>query len=139
MKRTYIDSGVLIAAARGTTPVAIRAMEILDDANREFASSIFVKLEVLPKAICYKNTAESDFYETFFNAVSYWADSLEHIVEDAYHKACKSGLSALDALHVAAAISVGAEELVTTEKPDKPIHRATSIKVVSIVASADSR
>ncbi|MBD1907478.1 PIN domain-containing protein [Funiculus sociatus GB2-A5] len=137
MKRTYIDSGVLIAAARGTTPIAIRAMEILDDPDREFASSIFVKLEVLPKAICYKNTAESDFYETFFNAVSYWADSLERIVEDAYREACKSGLAALDALHVAAAISVGAEELVTTEKPDKPIHRATDIKVVSIVPSAD--
>lgn len=137
MKRTYIDSGVLIAAARGTTPIAIRAMEILDDPDREFASSIFVKLEVLPKAICYKNTAESDFYEAFFNAVSYWADSLERIVEDAYHQACNSGLAALDALHVAAAISVGAEELVTTEKPDKPIHRATGIKVVSIVPSAD--
>lgn len=136
MKRTYIDSGVLIAAARGTTAVAIPAIEILDDPNREFASSIFVKLEVLPKAIYYKNTAEADFYEAFFKAVTYWANSLEGIIENAYCEACNSGLAALDALHVAAAVSIGAEELVTTEKPDKPIHRATGITVVSIVPSS---
>jgi hypothetical protein len=47
MKRTFIDTGVLIAAARGQNDVAVRAMAILDDPNREFASSIFVKLEVL--------------------------------------------------------------------------------------------
>ncbi|WP_334951383.1 hypothetical protein [Nostoc sp.] len=38
----------------------------------------------------------------------------------------------MDALHVAAALSVGAEELVTTEKRTKPMHRVTSINVVSI-------
>jgi hypothetical protein len=51
MKRTFIDTGVLIAAARGQNDFAARAMAILDDPNREFASSIFVKLEVLPKAM----------------------------------------------------------------------------------------
>jgi predicted nucleic acid-binding protein len=139
MKRTYIDSGVLIAAARGTTDVSISAMQILDDPHREFASSIFVKLEVLPKAICYKNTAESDFYEEFFSAVSYWANSLESIVENAYHEACHLGLAAIDAIHVAAAKSVGAEELVTSEKLGKPIHRAIGIKVISIVPPTDVR
>lgn len=134
MKRTYIDSGVLIAAARGTSAVAIPALEILDDPNREFASSFFVKLEVLPKAICYKDTAESDFYETFFNAVIYWAN--QDIVEDAYHEACELGLAALDALHGAAAESVGAKELVTTEKPNKPIGRVTDITVISIFSSS---
>ena len=39
----------------------------------------------------------------------------------------------MDALHVAAALSVGAEELVvTTEKRTKPMHRVTNVNVVSI-------
>ncbi len=54
------------------------------------------------------------------------------IAEQAYQEACKAGLAALDALHMAAAMSVGAEELVTTEKPDKPIFRIQSLTVVSI-------
>ncbi|MDE5119367.1 MAG: hypothetical protein O4965_04050 [Trichodesmium sp. St19_bin1] len=38
----------------------------------------------------------------------------------------------MDALHVAAAISVNADELITTEKSSKPMHRVTQIKVISI-------
>jgi hypothetical protein len=67
MIRTYLDAGVLITAARGVAPIALKAMKILDDPNREFASSIFLKLEVLPKAVYYKNEAEAEFYDTFFN------------------------------------------------------------------------
>ncbi len=48
MKRTFVDSGVLIAAARGNEDVARQAMAVLDDPEREFASSPLVKLEVLP-------------------------------------------------------------------------------------------
>jgi len=50
MIRTYLDAGVLIAAARGKEPIAIRALEILDDPNRQFVSSIFLRLELLPIA-----------------------------------------------------------------------------------------
>jgi hypothetical protein len=49
--KTLIDSGVLIAAARGQGSTSLRAVEVLDDPNREFVSSPFLKLEVLPKAI----------------------------------------------------------------------------------------
>lgn len=37
---TYVDTGVLIAAARGQAAVAFKALDILDDPNREFASSM---------------------------------------------------------------------------------------------------
>lgn len=50
MTRTFIDSGILIAAARGEGAIAERALAILLDPNLELASSIFLKLEVLPKA-----------------------------------------------------------------------------------------
>lgn len=133
MKRTYIDSGVLIEAAQGTSEISSLAQNILIDPNREFASSIFVKLEIIPKATYYKQVAELAFYEDFFDLVLHWANPSISLIEDAYQLACNTGIAALDALQVAAAISVGAEELITTEKPQKPIHRATGITVISIV------
>jgi predicted nucleic acid-binding protein len=57
-KRTFIDSDVLIAAARGRSEQSKMAMQILDDPSREFVSSPFVKLEVLPKAIFNKKRHE---------------------------------------------------------------------------------
>ena len=55
MKATFVDSGVLIAAARGEGGLAVRALAVLDDPERQFATSNLVKLEVLPKAIYQKN------------------------------------------------------------------------------------
>jgi predicted nucleic acid-binding protein len=87
LKITFIDAGVLIAASRGSTDMARRALEILDDPGRSFASSAFAQ---------------------------------------------ERGLSALDALHGAAALAVNAAELVTTEKRSRPIHRLTQLKVTTI-------
>jgi predicted nucleic acid-binding protein len=42
------------------------------------------------------------------------------------------GLAAMDALHVAAALQIQADELITTEKPTKPMHRVREIQIVSI-------
>lgn len=129
---TYIDSGVLIAAFQGTTNVAVKATEILDDPQREYATSLFIKLEVLPKAIYHQQLAEVNFYETFFAGCTYWANELQSIVELAQKLASENGLGAVDALHVAAAICVNSEELITTEKPTKPMHRITQVRVISI-------
>lgn len=93
---------------------------------------MFVKLEVLPKAIYHQQLAEVNFYETFFAGCTYWAGELEKILELAQKLASENGLGAVDALHVAAAISVNADELVTTEKPSKPMHRITQVRVISI-------
>jgi predicted nucleic acid-binding protein len=49
MALTFIDSGVLIAAFRGRDELSERAMAVLDDPDRSFASSEFVRLEVLPR------------------------------------------------------------------------------------------
>jgi hypothetical protein len=38
----------------------------------------------------------------------------------------------MDALHIAAALSVNASEFVTTEKLTKPMFRVSGIKIVSI-------
>ena len=132
MKRTYIDSGVLIAAIRGVDSIAQKALQILDDPEREFVSSMFVKLEVLPKSVYHKQSIEQEFYTTFFESVTQWVDDYENIIQAAYREACDTGINALDALHIAAAASLQADELVTTERPVKPIHRAKSMKVVSL-------
>ncbi len=131
-KKTYIDSGVLITAFGGIQSTSIRANSILNDENREFVSSQFVKLEVLPKAIYHQRQDETDFYETFFSAVSHWATDLEQITKDAYQISCMYGLAALDALHVAAALWLKADELITTEKSTKPMHRVKTIQIISI-------
>lgn len=70
LKKTYLDSGVLITAFQGVQLNSVGANNILNDENREFVSSQFVKLEVLPKAIYNQQQKEKDFYETFFNAVT---------------------------------------------------------------------
>ncbi len=135
MTITFIDSGVLVTASRGTENLSDKAISILANADREFASSKFIKLEVLPKAIYHRQTDETEFYQTFFDAVTYWANDTEQVIQNAHKIACKYGLAAMDALHIAAALSVNAEEFITTEKPTKPMYRVNSIKVVFLFDS----
>ncbi|WP_330204034.1 hypothetical protein [Cyanobacterium sp. Dongsha4] len=91
MKKTFIDSGVLIFAARGEGKLAEKALSVLEDSEREFASSIFIQLEILPKAIYNKKQAEIEFYQTYFEAVFYWATDLENIIKKALEEASNYG------------------------------------------------
>ncbi|MFY9819848.1 MAG: hypothetical protein WAM82_00595 [Thermoanaerobaculia bacterium] len=84
-------------------------------------------------------TDESAFYEEFFQSVETWAPLETAFFEKALRVASDAGLSALDALHVAAALAVGADELITSEKPGKPIHRVQGITVRTIHSPQISR
>ncbi|KPQ31567.1 MAG: PIN domain [Phormidesmis priestleyi Ana] len=130
--RTFLDAGVLISAARGMGKESDAALQIIRDPNREFASSQFLKLEVLPKAIFNKKTLEAEFYETYFEAVAYWATDIEKLCQAGYREAANFGLGAMDALHVAAAVETHSDEFITSEKLSKSIHRTRSILIVSI-------
>ncbi|MGF1541110.1 MAG: type II toxin-antitoxin system VapC family toxin [Pleurocapsa sp.] len=130
MTITFIDSGVLVTAARGVEELSEKAIAILESADRKFASSQFIKLEILPKAFYHRQNNEVEFYEIFFEAVTYWANDLEQILQSSYDLACRYGLAAMDALHIAAAISLGAEEFITTEKSTKPMYRVSELKIV---------
>lgn len=132
LKRTFVDANILIAAARGRGEVYAAAMAILDDPAREFVSSSLVELEVCPKAVFHGQVAEARFYEAFFESVSEWCSDYHVMIEKALVEASNCGLGALDALHVAAAVLLKADELVTGEKPSKPLHRTKSVKVVSL-------
>jgi len=132
-KLVFVDAGILIAAARGDDEVAKRAIELLDDPDIRFASSIFVKLEVLPKPLYQNRKDEVLFYETFFASVSVWAEPSPELVQNAYEEAINSGLSAIDALHIISAATVNADEFVTTEKLSRPIHRSRLVNIRTIM------
>jgi predicted nucleic acid-binding protein len=131
-KIAYIDSGILINAFRGIDLISLNALEILNDSTREYASSEFVRLETLPKAIYHKQVEEAEFYETFFQSIQIWANQFEEIIQTSNRIARTYGLAGMDALHIAAALSVRAEEFVTTEKTTKPMHRLKEIQITSI-------
>jgi len=130
--RTYIDSCVLIAAARGTGKLGERALAVLADERREFVYSDYVRIEVMPKATYYRRTSEIQFYERLFANAVFWVSFDETLWQAAYEEACASGLSAFDALHVTAAALTSCDELITTERPTSAIHRTRKIRVVTI-------
>ena len=132
MIRTFVDTGVLIAALRGTGEMQVRAASVLTDSARTFASSPFVRLELLPKPLYFQRAEEAAFYREFFRHVSVWARVNDDLLIAAYREAITTGAAAVDALHVAAAKQVEADEFVTAESPTKPIFRTTNLSVVSI-------
>jgi predicted nucleic acid-binding protein len=120
---TYLDSNVLVQAATGANQMLqLRALAIITDPNRQFVSSLFSRMEVIPLAIHFGRTKERLFYETFFRRVQVWVDPAD-IYDDAYLLACQHALGAMDSLHLAAAAFVNAE-FVSAEKPTKPLYRA---------------
>lgn len=131
MKTTFVDSGVLIAAVQGRDDVYEAALAVLDDPDREFVSSMYVQLETLPMASWLGRDDQVEAYEALFDDVSRWIPSSPGLSRRALELAGEYGLGAVDALHVAAA-EAEAAELVTREKPTKPMFRVTSVTVTSI-------
>lgn len=131
-KRTFIDSGVLIAAFRGGGNFGERALAVLQDQEREFITSVFVRLEVLPKPVAYGRSAEQSFYRTYFAAVKRMVPASRELIELAQSEAESFGLSAIDALHVAAAKRSRCHEFITTEGPTKPLFRVRGLQMTSI-------
>jgi predicted nucleic acid-binding protein len=131
--RTYIDTGVLIAAFRGDSAANSAALSFLNDPLREYVTSDYVKIELLPKSIFHGHEAEREFYEDFFKAPTITrVPSSDDLLAFALEEGSKTGISGMDAIHVACAVIAEAAELITAEKTTKPIHRANGVKVISI-------
>ncbi|HEY4364784.1 MAG TPA: type II toxin-antitoxin system VapC family toxin [Bryobacteraceae bacterium] len=132
MPRSFPDSGVLSDAARAASPIRARtALYSLGDPQRTFLTSAFVRLETVPKAEYTGRTEELAFYESFFRDQEVeWCRDWEQMIALADEESRRSGLGALDALHVAAAHLLGADELVTTEGINKNVHRTRLVHVV---------
>jgi predicted nucleic acid-binding protein len=127
--RTFLDSGVLIAAYRGSPSVEAPAISILDDPNRVFLSSPFIRHEISPKALYNRRQDEYRFYQNYFRRAVF-CDDLKSILSRAGKESAKSGVSAMDSLHIAAAYLLDADEFVTSEKPGRSIYRTSLVKIV---------
>ena len=130
--RTYVDTGVLIAAFQGTHSLSAKALAIVDDEEREFIVSDFLRLETLPKPAFHNRKDEVEFMETFFGGAVSEVDVSPRLTASAISLAAALDIAPMDSLHVAAAICGGASEFVTTEKPRKPMFRVSGIKVTTI-------
>jgi predicted nucleic acid-binding protein len=130
--RTFIDASLLIAAARGNQDISDRALEMLDDPGRSYVTSDFVHLEVLPKAVYQRQQAEVLFYRAFFARAKQTVKASSSLIAQAVREAEQAGLSAVDALHVAAAKKAKCHELISAEKSDKPLFRVVGLNIKSI-------
>jgi len=128
-RRTYLDANVLIVAWNGDDEARARARAILNDPNRRLVVSDFVQLEVLPKPEFYRQAVELAFMQAILAAAENIPAS-SALVRRAVALAGKHDLSPLDALHLAAASEAGVDELVTFERPEKPLCRQTDVQVV---------
>ncbi|RME94361.1 MAG: hypothetical protein D6766_06000 [Verrucomicrobia bacterium] len=140
MRRIYLDASLLICLARGKGREARKLFEeLLDNPEVEFAASDFLKLETLPKAVFNRQDEEAEFYTEFFEqVVAHHLEDPGSILKPALEEACHCGLSAMDALHVVAAKALEADELLTGEKPGRPLFRTKLVRVRSIRPGEDA-
>ena len=127
MTRTYLDSSVLIQAVQGVDGDKTNAL--IEDPEREFVAATFLKLELLPQPTFHRRKAELEFLSEFFSRVVDWCEASEDLLAAALAEAGVVPLSAIDAIHVAAAKRLKADEFITAERPGKPLHKARGLKV----------
>lgn len=137
MKRTYIDAGVLIEAFRGTNPRAVRALRVLDDPDRKFVVSDYLRLEVLPKPTFHNKREEVEFMQAVFENAENVKTSSE-LTGCALAMASKYDMAPIDALHIGAAAVADVDEFVTMEKPTKPMCKVEEVNVVSIHSESEA-
>jgi len=127
--RTFLDSGVLIAAYKGSPSIEVPANNILDDPNRVFLGSPFVRHEASPKALYSRQLDEYRFYQKYFRRAAF-CDDLKSILSYAGKESAKSGVGAI---RYAAAIckeSLDADEFITSERPGaSPLVARTEISL----------
>jgi predicted nucleic acid-binding protein len=130
-KRTYIDANLLIAAWHGRDDAGVAAMNLLDDQDRVLLVSDALWLEVMPKAIYQRQQGEIAFYESIFQRAEQSTWQLD-ILRQARHLAQRYGIAAMDSIHVATALAMGADEFVSGEKPSKPMFRVDALCMISL-------
>ena len=123
---------MLIAGARSIEPIGHRARGVLFDPARTFAASVWLRLEVEPKARFGKRAEEIGFYTSYFGGVERWALPSSRLANQAYDLAVRHGLAAMDALHAASALALHAADFVTTEKRTKPLFRLEGVRLISL-------
>src|SRR5260221_12217272 len=101
-KRTFLDAGVLITAYGTQRPYKSVALDLSDEPDRICLSSPFVQHEVCPKAMFNHRQQEYRFYLEYFQRTAMFND-VRLILEHAGQESARSGIGAMDSLHIAAA------------------------------------
>jgi len=130
--KTYIDADVLIAAFRGEEAICRKAMEIIDDPDRQFIVSDYLKLEVIPKPTFHRFKEEMEFMETFFNSAWLNVDATPSITTKAITLACQYNLGVLDALHAGTVAESETDVFITLERPTSPLCQVQEIRIESL-------
>ncbi|MDD5643079.1 MAG: PIN domain-containing protein [Syntrophales bacterium] len=130
--KTFVDSNVLITAFQGIEEIWQKAMEVIDDPERDFIVSDYLKFEVIPQPTFHQRYEEIQFMETFLDNAAEYVRANDQITNEALTLACQYSLGAMDALHAGTAILSKADELITLEKPEKPLCQIKEIAVVSL-------
>lgn len=129
--RTFVDANILIRATNiEDASLIAEIVAVLEDERREFVASDFLELEVLPKPTRNKFQVSIDFCHDFFARCVECVITDERLMKAAFAEACQLGLSAPDAIHLAAANFARVDEFVTLEKPTKPMYKSKLVKVV---------
>jgi len=130
-RRVYLDTGVLITAWRGLGSAGLIALEMLDDPDLVLVISDAVWLEIMPKPLHEKRRDEAEFYQAVFDRAERLPWSLE-VLRLAQDLARQHGIAAMDAIHAGFAITHGVDDLVTTERPEKPLFRIKQLQIRSL-------
>jgi predicted nucleic acid-binding protein len=133
MPRDYLDAGVLIEAASGRGRASEIALSLLDDRKRTFLSCPYLDFELLPQVILNKRSLQKEFLQHYLLSTERIED-LDAIFHLAFQEASRCPVSGIDALHIAAAHLLGADEFITTEKPGKGLYKNTLVHVVYLLA-----
>ena len=129
--RTYLDPSVLIGIMSDRSRRGRLGQAILEDSRRTFLTSEFVTLECLPTAIYHRDLDQRAFFESYMTR-ALDVGPVDAIVRQALIEGAACGTAGIDACHLAAAVLGSADELITDEKPTKPMCRCQSVKVVSL-------
>ncbi len=128
-KVTYLDSCVLIAAFQGNHELYEEAIRLLDEEDRKFVISDYVKLETYPKPFTHKRQNELEFMQCIYDNSTHIETSPE-VTKNAIELAGNYDLGPMDALHASIAMSGNVDEFITAEKPTKPFSKVDELTII---------
>lgn len=123
-----MDTGVFVATWRGSVEARSKADAIFRDDSKTLIASSIVRLELAPHNAC--PPSETAHFEALFEFVHVWIPLDESLALRARELRTAFGLASLDALHVAAAELAVVDQFVSTERPTKPLYRASHVNPV---------
>ena len=137
--KTFLDANIVITAFGGLPPHRLAAMAVLQDAGRALLVSDYLRLELIARPAYRSNLsdrqeaakarAELQFMLEFFSGPVEEIPASPAMTRAAIDLASRYGLGAMDALHLGAAISAGADEFLTG---DRKLQRVREINVRTI-------